>query len=246
MFAGCYLLCVAAVVKITYGTFVVPSEVFVIMLSINIVVVLNGFSLILITLFIKLLRVYRIFSSRLKMDLGKFWSNFPLLLTIIIITVVPNVIVLPIIALHPPEYDTRRIYKETFTVVHIELKSTSYFVIGGIIASYVAIFSFIILYLAIRTRKIKHKNFKDTKKLNFFIYALLFSLATISPLYIIFLLKDDEPAANIVLVVGMLVISAASQFILFLPKVLPTFLSSVYPSWETLYTTNFSLSTNSK
>ena len=97
----------------------------------------------------------------------------------------------------------------TYAEAHIE-QSTSYFVTGGIIAGYVAIFSSVILYLAVSTRKIKHKNFKDTNKLNFFIYALLFTLSIISPLNIILLLKDNEPAANIVLVVGMLVISAAS------------------------------------
>ena len=47
------------------------------------------------------------------------------------------------------------------------------------------------------------------------------------------MILDDE-ATNIVLVVGFIIITAASQFILFLPKVLPTVLSSVYPKWETL------------
>ena len=246
MFAGCYFLCAAGTMKLTYGTFVLLPQTFVFMLSTNIVLVLNGFGLILITLFIKLLRVYRIFYSRLKMDLGRYWSNFPLFLTIIVLAVIPNIVVVTLIAVFPPEYNTTNIYRETYTEVHIELKSTNYFVIGGIIASYVTLFSFIILFLAIRTRKIKHKNFKDTKKLSFFIYCLLFSLAIKSPLYIIFLVKENEPAANIILVVGMMFVSFASQVILFLPKVLPTFLSNVYPSWESIYTTKLLLSISSK
>ena len=246
MFAGCYLLYIASALKITYSTFPIDRDIFIKLVSSNIIIVLNGISLILITLFIKLLRVYRIFSSRLKADLGSYWRNNPLLLIIIFLTAFPNITVIPTILLNPPTYDITRVSKITYAEVHIELTSASYFITGGIIACYIAVFSSIILYLAISTRKIKHKNFKDTKKLNFFIYSLLFTLSFISPLYIVLLVKGNEPAANIVLVAGMMVISAACQIILFLPKVLPTVLSSVYPTWEKtlLYSRRFSLFTN--
>ena len=243
MFAGCYLLCVVVAIKVTYGTFDLPEESFIMLLFINIFIVLNGFSLILVTLFFKLLRVYRIFLSRLQIDLGRYWNNFPLLIAIICITVLPNIIVVPFTVVFMPEYSRRIVYVTSeqlrITEIHVEFKSTGYFVTGGLIACYVAIFSFIILFLSIRTRKIKHKNFKDTKKLNIFVSVLMFTLAFTAPLYIIFLLKENAPAANIVFVIAMLVISAASQFILFLPKVLPTVLSSIYPSWESLYSTMF-------
>ena len=243
MFAGCYLLCVVVAIKVTYGTFDLPEESFIMLLFINIFIVLNGFSLILVTLFFKLLRVYRIFLSRLQIDLGRYWNNFPLLIAIICITVLPNIVVVPFTVVLMPEYSRRTVYVTSeqlrITEIHVEFKSTGYFVTGGLIACYVAIFSFIILFLSIRTRKIKHKNFKDTKKLNIFVSVLMFTLAFTAPLYIIFLLKENAPAANIVFVIAMLVISAASQFILFLPKVLPTVLSSIYPSWESLYSTMF-------
>ena len=237
MFAGSYVLCVAAAVKITYVTFAISKEDFIKIFSTSIVLVLNGFSLILITLFIKLLRVYRIFSTRLNKDLGKYWSNFPLLLTIIFLTVLPNIVVLPLIFLHPLEYDTKNIYRGTFTEVHIVIYSPNFLELVGLIAGYVVLFSLVILYLAIRTRKIKHRNFNDTKKLNFFIFVTFFTTALIPPLYVIILKEGNETAAEILLVLGMLVISAASQFILFLPKVLPTVLSSFYPEWTTLYST---------
>ena len=234
MFAGCYLLCVAGTLKTTRSTFVIPEKDFLILLSTDFIIVLNGFSLILITLFIKLLRIYRIFSSKLSKDLGKYWSNFPLLLTIIFLTALPNTIVLPII-LHPFQYKTNKVYKETFTKVHIDIKSPNFFLAVSLIAGYIALFSCVILYLVIITCNIRHKNFNDTKKLNIFNFILFFTTALVAPLYIILLLRDDEATANIVLVVGCIIISGASQFILFLPKVLPTVLSSVYPKWETLY-----------
>ena len=229
MFAGCYLLCVAGTLKTTLSTFVIPEKDFLILLTTDFIIVLNGFSLILITLFIKLLRIYRIFSSKLSKDLGKYWSNFPLLLTIIFLTALPNTIVLPIILLHPFQYKTNKVYKETFTEVHIDIKSPNYFLTVGLIAGYIALFSCVILYLVISTCNIRHKNFNDTKKLNFFNFILFFTTALLAPLYMILLLSDIETTANIVLVVGFIIITGASQFILFLPKVLPTVLTSVYP-----------------
>ena len=62
MFAGCYLFCVAAIQLITFGSFVLPPETFTAMVIAHFVFIINGISLILITLFIKLLRVYRIFT----------------------------------------------------------------------------------------------------------------------------------------------------------------------------------------
>ena len=239
MFAGCYLLCIASIVKVTYGTFdnvATSKQTFVTMLSINIVIVLNGLSLILVTMIIKLLRVYRIFFSKLKVDLGKYWSNCPLLFTILCLTVVPNIVIVPLIIVHTPIYGTYSVQRRngslTITNIHIELKTPSYFAIGGLIACYVTILSLTVVYLSFRTRNVIHRNFKDTKKLNIFVFVLMFILLFTAPLYVAFLFGRDEVSANLVLVVGMLTIAAASQLILFLPKVLPTALSSVFLNWE--------------
>ena len=236
MFAGCYLLYVAGTMTTTLSTFPIPEKDAVIFLPTNFVSILNGFSLILITLFIKLLRIYRIFSSKLNKDLGKCWSNFPLLLTIIFLTALPNTIVLPIILIHPFQYNTILIKHEvTFTDVNIIIDNPNFFWAVGLIAGYIALFSCVILYLVIRTCNIRHKNFNDTKKLNFFSFILFFTTALFIPLYMILQLSGIETTADIVLVVACIIITGASQFIIFLPKVLPTVLSSVYPKWETLY-----------
>ena len=236
MFAGCYLLYITVILKVTYATFPLSRTDFNILLSTNIITLLNGFSLILITTFIKFLRVYRIFSSRLKMDLGKYWNNCPLLITIIILTILPNMVVLPIVFTRPSEAEFESNDEEHLDPIidhdFAELDSTGYFFIGGLIACYIAVLLTIILPLAICTRNIRHKNFKDTKKLMVFIYMLLLTMTVVSPLYIV---VEDLAAANILLVVGILVVSAACQLILFLPKVLPVFLSNVYPKWESVY-----------
>ena len=191
--------------------------------------------MILITIFIKLLRIYRIFSSKLSKDLGKYWSNFPLLLTIIFLAALPNTIVLPIILLHPFQYNTIHEHRGTFTDVNIIINNPYFSLAVGLIAGYIALFSCVIVYLAIRTCNIRHKNFNDTKKLNFFNFILFFTIALFVPLYMILQWSGSDTTADIVLIVACIIITGASQFILFLPKVLPTVLSSVYPKWETLY-----------
>ena len=239
MFTGCYLLYITAILKVTYITFPLSETVFNILLSTNIITLSNGFSLLLITSFIKLLRVYRIFSSRLKIDLGKYWNNCPLLITIIILTILPNMVVLPLVFTRPSEAEFESNDEEHLDPIidhdFAELDSTGYFFVGGFIACYIAVLLSIILPLAICTRKIRHKNFKDTKKLMVFIYMLLLTMAVVSPLYIAYIVVEDLATANILLVVAILVVSAACQLILFLPKVLPAVLSNVYPEWEAVY-----------
>ena len=177
MFAGCYLLCVAGTLNTTISTFVIPKKDFLILIRTDFIIILNGFSFILITLFIKLLRIYRIFSSKLSKDLGKYWSNFPLLLTIIFLTALPNIIVLPIILLYPFHYNTILVHKGTFTEVDININSPNYLLAVGLIAGYIALFSCVILCVVIRTCNIRHRNFNDTKKLNFFNFILFFTTA---------------------------------------------------------------------
>ena len=198
MFAGCYLLCVAGTLNTTISTFVIPKKDFLILIRTDFIIILNGFSLILITLFIKLLRIYRIFSSKLSKDLGKYWSNFPLLLTIIFLTALPNThrVTNNSTASFPLQYYPCT--QGTFTEVDIDIKSPNYFLAVGLIAGYIALFSCVILCLVIRTCNIRHKNFNDTKKLNFFNFILFFTTALVAPLHMILktLLLQKNIVAN--------------------------------------------------
>ena len=232
MFAGCYLLYITAILKLTYATFPLSKTFFRIAVETNFITILNGFSLILITTFIKLLRVYRIFSSRLKIDLGKYWNNCPLLITIIILTILPNMVVLPLVFTRTSDKSNN---EERLDQNYAKLLGTKLDSAEGLTACYIAVLLSIILPLAICTRNIRHKNFKDTKKLMVFIYMLLLIVAVIVPMRIVFIVVGNLAAANILIVVGVLVVSAACQLILFLPKVLPAVLSNVYSKWESVY-----------
>ena len=234
MFAGCYLFCLAAIVNVTYGSFIEDSpKVYNALLGIEIVTLVNGFSLILVTLFIRLLRVHRIFFSRLKMDLGNCWSNLPLFLIIIALCILPNIITVPVIIFEHPVYHSYNLAHKDQSIMliekHIRPQASGNFVTIVIVLVFFMLFLILICFLAVRARKIRYSNFKDTKKINLFIAILIFTISLSLPLYFILLTQKNEPAANIVLTIGTLILPMASQLILFLPKVLPAVVDKHFP-----------------
>ena len=233
MFAGCYLVCLSAIAIVTSNSFLIAPRTFTILLHNNIFIIVNGFSLILVTLFIKLLRVYRIFFSRLKIDLGNCWSNFPLLLIVVVFCILLNIIPAFIIIFETPEYHsyTQKVRKGSTIIIekHIFPRTKNNFLTECLVFGFFLLFLLLICFLAIRTRKIRYNNFKDTKKINIFIVALVLILSFTIPLYIILVNLQNEPAANISLITGILFIPLASQLILFLPKILPAVCEKYFP-----------------
>ena len=237
MFAGCYLICVAAILNVTTFYTVTSLSAFTPLVYTGDIAAFNGLSLVLITLFIKLLRVHRIFTSKLQRDIGRYWGRLPLFAAVICLVILPNVIVAALLSVIKSPFDTYIKRSQLTLVVHFEVKATSYFILAGFMILYIAIFAIMNVFLAINTRKICYSNFKDTKKINLFVVIIVVTLALVEPLYIILLLQHNEVMAVVIRTIGILFISASSQFILFLPKVLPIVLSVVFPSWETYYAT---------
>ena len=91
----------------------------------------------------------------------------------------------------------------------------------GILGIYIFIFMLVISYVAIRTRKIKYSNFKDTKKVNVFILLLFSSSIFTAALYIILFKTPYVLVGNIVLISGFLLVSTLCQLLLFSTKVVP-------------------------
>ena len=198
------------------------------------VLLVNGISLILVALCIKLLRVHRIFILQSRGTLSNFWRNVPLFLITVLISVLPNIIIALLIILDTPKYHlytVNHIQKGSQTIheEHIRPQTEGDFLYVSLIGAYFVVFLLLIVFLAIRTRKIKYKNFKDTKKVNLFIAVLIFTLSLTVPIVIILFVQGNEPAANAVIAVGLLVIPIASQLILFLPKLLPVLLEKCFP-----------------
>ena len=233
MFAGCYLYCVAAIFTITQGSFVLSPAMFSATICLLLLSVVNAFSLTLTTLFIIQLRVYHIFrsSKNLKSGLGKKFKNYSLFFFIFLLSFTPNIIFLLTLIFEVPAMSTYRtqVTREShlMNVVHIRLTGTAPYIAVACLLVYLALFLLLILFLAIRTRKITYKNFKDTKKINIFIAIVFFVTTLGSSVVTILFLRQYEPEGYAVLTVCLLILPTTCQLLLFLPKILPTVLSSI-------------------
>ena len=231
MFAGCYLYCVAAIFTITQGSFVLSPVMFSATICLLLLSVVNAFSLTLTTLFIIQLRVYHIFKSskNLISGLGKKFKNYSLFFFIFLLSITPNTVFFLSLIFEVPamsSYRTQVMRDSHFTnMVHIRLTGTTPYVAVACMLVYLALFLLLILYLAIRTRKITYKNFKDTKKINIFIAIVFFVTTLGSAVAAVLFLRQKEPEGHVVLTVCLLILPTTCQLLLFLPKISPTVLS---------------------
>ena len=78
-----------------------------------------------------------------------------------------------------------------------------------------------VVHLAIQTRHVKKSIYKDTKKVNIFIFLAVICLTTTLPLWVVFLGKRIEVGAAIAEWVSLYSIPMLCQACLFVPKTLP-------------------------
>ena len=225
MFTGCYLLCFSSLGITTIGSFDIIPLAYTIIFNSAIFLAVNGLCLILITLFVKLLRIYQIFVLKERFKLTRYWRNGSLLLLVLVLTAIPNIILLLLIAIDTPRYESeiKTVTVDSVTIArkHIfpSLRENLFYLF--FLGIYFILFQFMTVFIAIRTRKIEHKNFKDTKKVNFFTAFLSFTVALTTAITIILSLQGNGPGASAVTATSVLIIATASQLILFLPKLLP-------------------------
>ena len=232
MFAGCFLFCAAAIQHTTLGSIDLSPETFAAMAIANFTFVINGISLIFITLFVKLLRVYRIFTCWSK-DLGKQWNNLPLLIIILSLSAIPNIVLAVLIILKPPTHSPYyyKFFKGNLPVIefHTRIETTSNYTFIGLAATYVAVFLSLVLYIGIRNRKIKMKNFNTSGQVYLLLAVLVITIGLTISIVIIFLVREQEPIANAVMVTLFLIFVTACQLILFLPKILSAMFDEKLP-----------------
>ena len=78
-----------------------------------------------------------------------------------------------------------------------------------------------VVHLAIQTRHVKKSIYKDTKKVNIFIFLAVICLTTTLPLWVVFLGKGIEVGAAVAEWVSLYSIPMLCQACLFVPKTLP-------------------------
>ena len=188
----------------------------------------NGVSLILVTITIRLLRVYRIFILTERQKIGKYWKNGPLILIVLLVSLTPNLV-----------------------IVFFSISLVTSYISLGLIGAYIWLYLFIILFLAIRTRKIKYEDFKETKTITYFIITMIIIVTLGTSVVIILSVAGNGTASYGVVASMLLMIPLACQLCFFTPKLirivfekflpgvrLPTFLfTTTQPTMTSLHAT---------
>ena len=226
VFIGCYLLCMAAAVEATIVAFVFSFRILALIVSIRILLLVNGIGLILLTIFINMLRIYQIFFSWMK-ELGAVWKSCSMLFIVLLLSVLPNLLLLILILVEPPRLNDR-VAIVTPTVVYMVRSTVANLHFAAFLSLYFGLFVLLILFFAFRTRKINHPNFKDTKKVVLFIALLIICVGLSSPLYSSLRQSNNELLASLVLSAAILLIPMMCVVILYVPKLPPAISLGLY------------------
>ena len=224
MFFGCYCLCGVCVVCITYSGFDLPNMVFHLLCNIQTFLFYNGLSFVFVTLFIKLLRVHKIFNNKKLNYLGWRWSTCFLSIVVFIMSLIPNIIAILWVTIDPQRRSVQTEYIHNTPLLQkceqYVCRSPNLPVWHIMMGTYLIFLLIIIVYLAARTRRISHSNFKDTKKVNIFIFLFVLTFAISAVFWWIFVEIKAALVGQILIVIGQLLMVCECQFILFLPKVI--------------------------
>ena len=226
MFVGCYFVLTSSLFhSITSGTTVYGSQeslrTFICMF--DIITLSIGTDIILATVIAKTLRIYHIFKtfgtvSRACSDQGLF---------ILISSIVSMKIVMLIVwasadAAHviDKEQFVSKTVPPFFRVIQ-ECQSEYHNLWLAILFGYSIILGLVMVLLAILTRKIKRKNYKDSKKINILVAALIVDTCIGVPLWIIFRSVAATVLSRLAYNIGTIMAAVLCQVILILPKIVP-------------------------
>ena len=221
---GCYFLCAASIVlavkemvlihNVTLLTFLCNLKQW----SLSI-----GVDLIFATLSLRLLRLFHVFRSFHKT--GKFWSDKYLFLYLLLICSV-KIILLFLWAyldtLHPkisPEY----VPSATPPYYQVSIECNGQNRALWLLATYLysGILIVFVLFMATQTRHIKKAYFKDTKKVNIFVFLITIILSITLLLRVLFSAVHIEIGEHISEWLAYVSVAMLCQLCLFSPKLLP-------------------------
>ena len=224
MMIGCYFLCSAPLFMIMYRMLIIDNMALVTSLCHLKVWASIGMELILSTLFLKLLRIYHIFHAKRMIMMSDYWVDkylviYALLICVgkVILLILWNIIT-PISSKVTQEYIPVGNGLPYYWATTHCVTSTVWL---SVILLYSGVLLFMIVVLAIETRHIKNNSYKDTKKVNAFIFLVIIVLTISISLWIIFEAIKIEVGANISEWMTYLSVPLLCQVCLFIPKTLP-------------------------
>ena len=221
---GCYLLCAAPIVLAVKETLLVNNVTLLTFLcNLKLWSLSIGIDMIFATLSLRLLRLFHVFRSIRRT--GKLWSDKYLFLYIIFICSGKAFLLFLwtyLDTLHP---EINREYIPSATPPHyqvsIDCNSQNYVIWLIVTYLYSGILVVFVVFMATQTRRIKKGYFKDTKKVNLYIFLVTIILATTLPLWVIFGAVRIEIGAHVCEWLAYFSLAVLCQLCLFTPKLLP-------------------------
>lgn len=239
MVIGCYLLCVgpillAIIYSITtyYSTEIeshkTDTGLIVRVLCVLKSLVLVGFEFILATLFLRLFRIYTIFQRKHLRMMSDYWMDKYLVIYTLVVCAGKLILIILWNCIDPIVLVTRRKYIKDldsfqlpYYVATTYCTSESSRVWLVFTLMYTGVLQLLVLIFAVLTRRIKNDNYKDTKKVNVFIFFVTITFAVTLPLLLISMELDLQTGVIIAEWLAYLFVPTLCQVCLFLPKTLP-------------------------
>ena len=224
MFVGCYFLLFSSLLHtFTSGTIIHGTReslrIFVCMFSSSFTNL--GMAIVLATVIAKTLRIYHIFKK--FGNVSKVCSDQGLL---ILISSLVSVKVIILIAWASTDaariVDVEQLVTTTVPPsirVIQECQSQGFWIAPLFV--YSTILGLVMVLLAILTRKIKRRDYKDSKKINVLVAALILNASICSPLWIIFRIKSATVLSRLAYNIGTIIAAVLCQMLLILPKTIP-------------------------
>ena len=225
MFLGCYLLLLAPLLSL--GLLRISQKPLVNNIVCTVLAWLNltgiPFSLILATLFVKMLRVHLIFADPFSFKKKLFKDSY--LFCYIIAILSPNILILVLwSAIDPLILYMFEEKTKSATIIYYLCESTYSNIWVAILLLYMGILIVSVVIIALKTAAVRHKNFhQDSRLTNYFAFITTFILTSATIYYIIF--NEMEPRLARTTSIGYIVtlppifVALLCVILLFAPKV---------------------------
>ena len=230
MIAGCYILCVGPILLVvlfrTYST-VLENTGLLTFLCVFKSFTVVGLEFILATLLLRMLRIQQIFQTKQMTMMSNYWMDKYLLVYALIVCAGKLILLIiwnsidPIHSVFDHNYIPESLGKLPHYVATMKCTSDSSRIWLVITMLYSGVLLFLVVILAIMTRHIKNNMYKDTKKVNFFIFLVILVLAITVPLQIVFNDLSNHTIALVAEWLAFFSVPFLCQLCLFFPKTLP-------------------------
>lgn len=227
---GCYFLCVSSVLYAVYSSvYITDAVVFTVLCYMELWLSSNGLSLVIVPLLFRLLRIFHVFAT--FRSTGKHWSDKYLICYIFLVCSVMVIILIVWNAVAPFHLVTDVMYIRPRNHPPYNLEypycSSKLPVLWSLLTSgWIGLILVVVLLLAIKTRHIKRKNYKDTKKVNMFVFSVSVILMTFLPLSYIMVAVNVLLGAFVFKWLAFSLVAFLCQIFIFMPKNFPVLLPS--------------------